>query len=678
MRHRRISLAIKISVLVMAVSFVGISTLAYFSYNMTKEIFIENTTEVLAKKLENYEYEILNSIKNVQNSVELLSFNPSVLGFFRALTNRYHYDEINNKTLNQYRNELLTLFYLLLKQNEEFFQIRLLDLNGNELIKVIKNNKKIIIVPQSRLQNKAHREYFIEGIKLKKDSIYLSNIDLNKEHGGIEFPIKPTIRAAKIIQINNKKAGVVIINVDVSKLFKFTKLKRNRNEYIYISNKDGYYIFNGKDPSKEFGFEFGYDYRIYHDFPQIKKLFKSKKLREISFFDSDTNNIFIAKKMYITPDRYLVLLGEISTAFFQKKADIYVKNLVSYIVIITVIITLITILAVKKLTLPIIKLTKIAKEIAKTEGKKPVNITVRSNDEIGELAKAFKTMLLSLIKSQKKLEKFAEELEKEVEEKTKELRKLNENLQKEVQRQVEEIREKDQALVHQAKLAAMGEMIGAIAHQWRQPINYLALNIQLLQQFLEEENYDEKEIKETLNKMLETIKFMSNTIDDFRTFFRKDKEATVFDVKEAVEKTLELLKPQLEHRNIKIDTKLEPVKVKGFKNEFRQVILNLIANSRDAITQRMKEENIQGKLYIEVKKENNYAVVIIRDNGGGIPEEIADRIFEPYFTTKEEGHGTGMGLYMSKQIIERMGGEIYFKNVEDGVEFIIKIKAVEQ
>ena len=177
--------------------------------------------------------------------------------------------------------------------------------------------------------------------------------------------------------------------------------------------------------------------------------------------------------------------------------------------------------------------------------------------------------------------------------------------------------------------------------------------------------------------MLETINFMSHTIDDFRSFFRKDREAVVFDLKEAVEKTIELLKPQLESRGIRIITDMESVKVKGFKNEFRQVILNLISNARDAVSKRMSKEKIEGKIWVQVKREGDYAVVRVRDNGGGIPNEIRDRIFEPFFTTKEEGQGTGMGLYMSKQIVERMGGEISFHNTEEGAEFVIRLRAEE-
>ena len=675
MKPKKISLAYKISFLVMAISFVGISVLAYLSYNQAKSIFTEHSSQILSKNLEKYELEVKNSIRAMVKNVELLTHNPSVIGFFRAYRNRYYYDELNNKTLNQYEEDISSLFTLLLKQDPAIFQIRVLGAKGDELVKFVRKKGVIDKVEPEFLQNKGHRDYFRETMKLEEDDIYISAIDLNKEFKTIEFPIRPTIRVAKPVFLEGDKVGVIIINANVGKLFEFEKLRRSVDEITYIANEEGFYILNQKDPSQEFGFEFGFDYRMTSDFPQTKPLFENiPGVETVSFVDKDRGLIFEARKVEISDDRFVVALREATTKVFQKQSENYVKTLAGYIVAITVVITFLTVLAVRKLTVPITKLTRVAKEIAEHKGRKVVAIDIDTEDEIGELAQAFDSMLQTLIKSQRELEQFAGRLEREVEEKTKQLRELNENLQREVERQIRELREKDQALAQQAKLAAMGEMIGAIAHQWRQPINYLALNLQLLQELAEDQTLSKEQLKEITEKMLETINFMSNTIDDFRSFFRQDKEAVVFDVSEAVEKTIELLKPQLEHRGIEIELSLIPVKVKGFRNEFRQVILNLISNARDAVFQRMEKEGIRGKIWVSVEREDRFAVIRVRDNGGGIPESIKDRLFEPFFTTKEEGKGTGMGLYMSRQIIERMGGELTYRNWREGAEFIIKLK----
>jgi len=174
---------------------------------------------------------------------------------------------------------------------------------------------------------------------------------------------------------------------------------------------------------------------------------------------------------------------------------------------------------------------------------------------------------------------------------------------------------------------------------------------------------------------MQTIQFMSNTIDDFRSFFRKDKEKVEFDIKEAIEKTLNLQKAQLKNHNIEVLAELKPIKIKGYKNEFMQVILNIISNAKDAIEEKRKKiGNFQGKIKIKTRKNNDKIFIEIEDNGGGIPKEIKERIFEPYFTTKEEGKGTGMGLYMVKEIIERMNGKIEVENTSEGAKFIITLK----
>ena len=230
--------------------------------------------------------------------------------------------------------------------------------------------------------------------------------------------------------------------------------------------------------------------------------------------------------------------------------------------------------------------------------------------------------------------------------------------------------------MQQSKLADMGEMIGAIAHQWRQPLNVLALNIQMLEDMAEEGTLDVHTVEQFVEKNMKTIQFMSRTIDDFRNFYRSQNEKERFNLKEAVEATLNLQRAQLEARNIEIETDLEDVWVEGWRNDLMQVILNLISNARDAIEKRAAEEkDFQGKIRIICKREGNRAIIRIIDNGGGIPEEIRERIFEPYFTTKEVGKGTGLGLHMARRIVEeKMGGTIRIKNVEGGAMFEIVLE----
>jgi signal transduction histidine kinase len=179
-----------------------------------------------------------------------------------------------------------------------------------------------------------------------------------------------------------------------------------------------------------------------------------------------------------------------------------------------------------------------------------------------------------------------------------------------------------------------------------------------------------KKLEEFAKKNMQTIKFMSHTIDDFRNFFKKDKEKSEFDIVEEIHKVLDIQEPQLKAHNIEVITSLKPIKIVGYKNEFKQVILNLLSNARNAI---LKHNVKNGFIKIIDYEKKGEIFIVIEDNGGGIDKNIIDKIFEPYFTTKEK-QGTGLGLYMSNEIVKRMGGKIEVKNTDNGAKFIIRLK----
>jgi len=251
-----------------------------------------------------------------------------------------------------------------------------------------------------------------------------------------------------------------------------------------------------------------------------------------------------------------------------------------------------------------------------------------------------------------------------------EIKNLNQDLARRVQEEVQKSRQKDFIMMHQSRLAAMGEMIGNIAHQWKQPLNaliFLLYNIK--------EHFDSNELTgENLDAFVENgdklIRKMSATVDDFRNFFKPNKKKTKFSINRIIKESLLLIDASFRFNNISVTLNEEKdrISIWGFANEYSQVILNILNNARDSIT----SKGIKGEITIDAFHENSHAVVKIRDNGGGIPEKILHKVFEPYFTTKQEGKGTGIGLYMSKVIIEdHMGGTVEVDNTEKGAEFRI-------
>ena len=247
---------------------------------------------------------------------------------------------------------------------------------------------------------------------------------------------------------------------------------------------------------------------------------------------------------------------------------------------------------------------------------------------------------------------------------------MNETLESRVKEEIEKNRQQELMLLQQNRLAQMGEMINMIAHQWRQPLTSISTSIQnLIYDYEDGMLNDDKHIKSFIDKNKKTISFMSQTIDDFRNFFKIDKNKENFDVLAATQKVLDMQQAQLEDYNIEINIEGDSFKYLGFESEYQQVILNLISNAKDALVEK-KIVNPQIDIVLEKNK------IVVKDNAEGILDEVIARVFEPYFTTKEQGKGTGIGLYMSKMIIENnMDGNLSVNNNENGAEFVIAFKS---
>jgi signal transduction histidine kinase len=254
----------------------------------------------------------------------------------------------------------------------------------------------------------------------------------------------------------------------------------------------------------------------------------------------------------------------------------------------------------------------------------------------------------------------------------KELEEQNAMLKETLKKQLEQ----EQMMIEQSKMAAMGEMISAIAHQWRQPLNALGLYIQDIKDAFNFGELDEAYIERITKDSMHQIHFMSDTIDDFRNYFVKNREKREFSLLESINKTAFILAAQFKTHNVAIRIDAEEVRIVGYENEFKQVLLNLINNAKDAIFEiQEQDKQFAGTILIRARKlpDGSYEL-IIQDNGGGVDASIMKNIFEPYFTTKFQKQGTGIGLYMVKEIIERhFGGTIACTNEAGGARFTVTL-----
>jgi len=256
------------------------------------------------------------------------------------------------------------------------------------------------------------------------------------------------------------------------------------------------------------------------------------------------------------------------------------------------------------------------------------------------------------------------------------LKEINERLHDMVDEAVIEVRAKDKLLIQQSKMAAMGEMIGAIAHQWRQPLNALGLMMQDFKITYQLKELDDEYIEKISADSMGQIRYMSKTIDDFRNFFRPDKPKAVFSLQDTISDVLKIASSQLTSSMVEVETNLyaETLNIDGYENEFKQVVLNLITNAKDAVVEKIGDSG-GGKIEISAYKDGSKAILTVSDNGGGIKDDLLNKIFEPYFTTKDQGKGTGIGLYMCKMIIEdNMNGSIFALNIDNGARFQVELE----
>ena len=266
-------------------------------------------------------------------------------------------------------------------------------------------------------------------------------------------------------------------------------------------------------------------------------------------------------------------------------------------------------------------------------------------------------------------ESLFQELNEGISEKAK-LSMTNVELEKQLEKEIQIRREKEEMLLQQTRQAAMGEMISMIAHQWRQPLTIIGLTADNMSLDLDLGSLDDATLTKGLSGIGDQVKYLSQTIDDFRQFFTPNKEKESVLLQECLENACRIIDSSLKVKNIqliKIYEDTSPMDL--YKNEIMQVFLNIIKNAEDAFANEITSPSIT----LQTKEYDSYVEVRIADNAGGIPLDIQKKIFEPYFTTKGKQHGTGLGLYMSKTIIQdHSSGTIEVKNIDDGAVFIMK------
>jgi len=408
---------------------------------------------------------------------------------------------------------------------------------------------------------------------------------------------------------------------------------------------------------------------IYHifintPFVSIGKSLPIKANMHLHYFEDKP----LLAKQYNFEDGYFII-------YF--KADQYVQEVqglinTAYLTFILMFVTLLVVAIVLKLTiLPITKLASLMKDI---DYNSPVSYSlpnISSKDERYDLISAFKTLSFKQQEYANRLNELNFSLEDKIYHKTIQLQELNDSLENKIQNEVTQNRQKDKILSEQSRFAALGEMIGNIAHQWRQPLSAISTatgnaKIENMLGITTKESLDD-----TFNRIDEYTQYLSDTIDDFRNYFKKDKKKKAYYINDILKTALSISKGSLNDIRIIEDTATFRIKLIGYPSELMQVFINIFNNAKDILDEKALAKKY---LLISMSKTSTHVIIKIYDNAGGISKENLSSIFDPYFTTKHKAQGTGIGLYMSKEMIEKhMKGSLTASNRSfdvDGTEYI--------
>ncbi|MEA3354021.1 MAG: sensor histidine kinase [Campylobacterota bacterium] len=574
------------------------------------------------------DYIVQNSIKELEqleNSLNLI-LNKSVGTITTmAITNK----NVKNTILKQ---KIRFNYYM--KDNNELQHLKYISLEGKELLSISRDTML------DKKSKKNHKESIL-FTKALEQAFYIGDLYFDKKTHKIMIDIAKAVNDIS----DNKIDGVIIATISVSeiqelisdKLISFDAialLDKNNNRFLYKSSYAK--IFEEKDLVDLNGVQTSFSYK--------------DKLHLIVTDNYKKNNLNL--KFY--------LITKEETLYKQIQSTIE-SNLKLFTLILFIFAIVVYIIILNILT----PLEKLAIEIKKQSLKYDKNIKdeeIKDFNEVESLHFYFRTFINLIKKDRSKLSEF------------------NKNLQKKIDDEVEKNKLSQELLMQQTKMASMGEMLESIAHQWRQPLSVITTSATGIKVQKDYGLLTDELLFTSCDNITQNAEHLSQTIDDFRDFYKEDKIKKLFNIKETVNATLALLVTKFKHKEIEVIKNIENLEYTGLKNELIQVLMNIISNSKDELELKDQKRYI----FIEIQKVDQNIIINIKDNAGGIPENVLPKIFNARFTTKSDRDGTGIGLFMSKKIIESsFKGTLEASNVEytyngekyKGASFIITIPA---
>ncbi len=680
--------------------FIFFSILLVVTNFHVKDIYFKDSFTKIAlddafKKMREKELEFK---KNVQQETENILFS---IRKFKYL-DEYIKGQIENKEIIE------QLFISYANSKKPITQIRYINKNGFEKIKVSKADFHSKAFVDSKLERKTSRYYFKESKNKPYENVWFSELDLKMKNCKLVLPCKPVIRIILPIENDKKFAGILVIDYSMSEfLAKFTTTPFYD---VILANKKGkilYHFNKAKAWSKYNGIKLN----IKEEFPFFYK--------EILEFDTFRSESFVSKKLNvdIKSGLYLILqlkkshLNEVSNEELKKEIIVALITLLFSFVLSIIIIKmfykyLITIDDLKMLNFDLKNKEKTISDYVIYSRTDLEGIITDASDAFCNLSGYTKSELIgnphNIVRHPEMPKSVFEEMWRKLKNEEKWQGEVK-NLAKDgsyywvnaiispeyninnkligfiaVREDIsskKEFESQQKLMIEQSKLAAMGEMIGNIAHQWRQPLSVIssASTSVILRK---EMNIDISD-KDLINDLLminNQTQYLSETINTFRDFLKNDKRIENAVLQDKIEEVSRIVKGTLHSKGIDLILnfdKEKPISMSLITGELPQVLINILNNAKDALM----ENNVENSwIKVNLLEKEKDVIISIEDNAGGIPENIISKIFEPYFTTKNQSLGTGLGLYMSYKIInESLGGKLYVENTKNGAKFFIKL-----